>query len=73
LIIVDIIGVNDISDSDKENSWIRRMAKISRLANTRLGRVYALRKMDEMTNFEIKIGLLRESESRFGTFEETDF
>jgi len=32
-----------------------------------------LRKMDEMTNFEIKIGLLRESESRFGTFEETDF
>ena len=29
-------------------------------------RVYELRKMDEMTNFEIKIGLLRESESRFG-------
>ena len=31
-----------------------------------LGHVYELRKMNKMTNFEIKIGLLRESESRFG-------
>jgi len=42
------------------------MASPRRLIGLRLGRVYELRKMDEMTNFEIKIGLLRESESRFG-------
>ena len=37
------------------------------------GRVHELRKMDKMTHFEIKIGLLRKAESGFGLLKKQTF
>jgi len=38
-----------------------------------LGRVHELRKMDKMTHFEIKSGLLRKAESGFGLLKKQTF
>jgi len=38
-----------------------------------LGRVHELRKMDKITHFEIKIGLLRKAESGFGLLKKQTF